>query len=290
MTLLEMCRRHAPHDGLFEGAVEGLVLARFSHPRHPVCSVTKPCLGVVLQGTKEVSLGATSWLYGPSDYLLISADLPLSSYSVAATVEKPYLGLALLFEPTVILEVAAQAGFGKDQFEQEIPAVTVHQMTEQLSSALHRLVSLLDRPDDSAILGPLIHREIIYHLLKTPAAQALYRLGVGESQSCALAAVRWLRDHFDQPLRIEELAERLNVSPSSLHHQFKAVTSTSPLQYQKLLRLQEARRMLLSGEFGAADAGFRVGYSSPSQFSREYKRLFGIPPSGERPPALTAAF
>lgn len=282
MTILETCQRHCPRDSMIESHVPGLTIASFSHPRLPVCSITKPGIGVVLQGSKEVVLGSSRWTYGMSDFLLISADLPLTSYSTEATPEKPYVGMAVLFEPSLILEVAAQAGVELESPDRDFPALTVERLTAPLEEILFRLVRLLDSPEDVAMLAPLIHRELLYQLLKTPAARALNRLGMGESNSCALAAVRWLRDNFDRPLKIEELAEELNVSPSSLHHQFKALTSTSPLQYQKALRLQEARRLLMSGEFGASDAAFKVGYSSSSQFSREYRRQFGTPPSADR--------
>lgn len=286
-SILEICLRHSPSDAVSESAVPGLILSSFRQPRLPVCSVAKPGIGIVLQGSKDVFLGSSRWTYGPSEFLLISADLPLTSYSSDATQEKPYVGIAVLFEPALILEVAAQAEIELESSANDVPGLTIERLTESLSEIVSRLVRLLDRPEDAKMLAPLIHRELLYQLLKTPAAGALHRLGMGESKSCALAAVRWLRDNFDKPLSIEQLAEDLSVSPSSLHHQFKALTSTSPLQYQKALRLQEARRLMMSGDFGASDVAFQVGYNSSSQFSREYKRQFGSSPSQERERVLS---
>lgn len=279
MSLVALCLSHCPEDGLFETAVPGLILSRFSHPHSVICAVSKPCLGLVLQGSKEVSLGHRRWSYGPSDYLMISADLPLNSQAVKATRSQPYLGLAVALESVEIVEVARQAGITLKSDPRDVPALTVQSLPSALAEVLERLGRLLERPQDAAVLAPLLYRELIYLLLQGPTAPMLHRLGLGESRSAALRAIRWLQENFAQPLRMEELAEHLHVSVSSLHHQFKSLTSTSPVQYQKLLRLQEARRLLMAGHAGAADAAFQVGYSSPAQFSREYKRLFGSPPS-----------
>lgn len=287
-TILDLCRPHCPGNGVNESTVPGLLLSSFHQPRLPVCSVANPGIGIVLQGSKDVFLGTGRWTYGPSEFLLVSADLPLTSYSSDATPERPYIGIAVLFEPALILEIASQAGIELEGPVKDVPGLTVHQLTEPLKQVIYRLAQLLDTPEDAAVLAPLLQRELLYQLLKTPAAHALQRLGMGESKSCALAAVRWLRDNYDQPLKIEDLADELGVSSSGLHHQFKALTSTSPLQYQKALRLQEARRLLLSGEFGASDAAFKVGYNSSSQFSREYRRQFGSPPSKARERILKA--
>ncbi len=279
MSTLEIALRHCPEDGVFETAVRGLALARSSRSHNTVCAVTRPGLGIVLQGSKDVFLGEKRWGYGPSDYLLVSADLPLNSHAVTASKAYPYVGLAVLLEPMEIVEVANQAGMTLTSTPEEPPALTVQTLSPDLAEVLGRLARLLDRPHDAVVLAPLIHRELIYLLLHSPVAPALHRLGVGENRGVALRAIRWLRENFARPLRVEDLAGELSVSASTLHHQFKAVTSTSPVQYQKLLRLQEARRLILGGQFGAADAAFEVGYTSPAQFSREYKRLFGAPPS-----------
>lgn len=282
MSLLDLCLRHCPGNGIFETAVPGLVLARSTIPHNTVCALTRPGLGIVLQGSKDVFLGERRWSYGPSEYLMVSADLPLNSHAVTASEECPYVGLAVALEPMEVVEVANQAGITLTQSPDEPPALTVQSLDPDLAEAVHRLVRLLERPKDAPILAPLIYRELIYLLLQSSTAPVLHRLGLGETRSVALRAIRWLRDNFSQPLRVEELASELSVSASTLHHQFKSLTSTSPIQYQKLLRLQEARRLILGGALGAADAAFEVGYASPAQFSREYKRLFGAPPSQDR--------
>lgn len=282
MSLLDLCLRHCPDDGIHETTVPGLALARSTRPHDTVCALIRPGLGVVLQGSKDVFLGGRRWSYGPSEYLMVSADLPLNSHAVEASPEAPYVGLAVMLDPMEIAEVASQAGIRLVQSSDEPMALTVQSLPAEVEDAVHRLARLLERPEDAAVLAPLISRELIYLLLRGPTAPALHRLGLGETRSVALRAIRWLRDNFSRPLRVEELAEQLSVSSSTLYHQFKSLTSTSPIQYQKLLRLQEARRLILGGAFGAADAAFEVGYASPAQFSREYKRLFGAPPSLDR--------
>lgn len=288
MSLQEICQRHAPEHGVTATPVRGLSLARAIGPHSVVCSISQPGLGLVVQGSKEVQMGSQRWSYGVSDYLLVSADLPLNSYSIQATPDEPYLGLSVLFDPLEIADIASQAGIelrgGSEQ-----PGLSVQKMPEELGEVVLRLVRLLDRPADAAVLAPLVHRELIYVLLQQPTAPALHRLAMGESNHVALRAIAWLRRNFQQPLRMESLAEQLNVSVSTLHHQFKAVTSTSPVQYQKLLRLHEARRLMAVGRYGATEAAFEVGYSSAAQFSREYKRLFGASPSQDRERALTPA-
>ncbi len=282
MSILDLCLRHCPEDGIFETAVPGLMLARSVRPHNTVCALTRPGLGIVLQGRKDVFLGERRWSYGPSEYLMVSADLPLNSHAVTASVEHPYVGLAVALEPMEVVEVANQAGLTLSESPSEPPALTVQSLDRDLEEAVHRLARLLERPKDAAVLAPLIYRELIYLLLQSSTAPVLHRLGLGESRSVALRAIRWLRENFSRPMRVENLAEELSVSASTLHHQFKSLTSTSPIQYQKLLRLQEARRLIQGGALGAADAAFEVGYASPAQFSREYKRLFGAPPSQDR--------
>ena len=278
--LSEIAARHCPQEGSIETVLQGLHFYRSSHPRQLTCGVTGPTLGVILQGSKTVYLGQRSWTYEEGRFLLISASLPIHSRTAEATKERPYLGMSVTLESAEILGVANEASIALDQTK-EYPALSIERLEPALEEALFRLARLVDSPEDAPTLGSLVRKEIIYLLLRGPQAPALKRLAAGETHNSALGAVRWLRENFHQPLRIEELATELNVSPSGLHHQFKSLTSTSPLQYQKLLRLQEARRLLLDGSESAASISYKVGYNSPSQFSREYKRLFGAPPRAD---------
>lgn len=178
MSLQEICRRHAPAEGMAATPVRGLSLARAIAPNNLVCTISQPGLGLVVQGSKEVELGSRRWSYGPSEYLLVSADLPLNSYSVQATPAQPYIGLSVLFDVLEIAEIAGQAGI-ELRGDTEQPGLTVQKLPEELAEVVLRLVRLLDRPADAPVLAPLIHRELIYLLLRQPTAPALHRLALG---------------------------------------------------------------------------------------------------------------
>jgi AraC-like DNA-binding protein len=278
--LAEICARHCRGDGEFGEALEGLTLFRRSQPREELCGVQRPALGVVAQGSKTVIFGAQALSYGPAQYLLISVDMPVVSYPVDASPDRPYLGLALELEPCLIWDVMVAASDIRHGTRGALPpGLQVSTMEKGLEDAVLRLARLLEQPDDQAVLFPMLKREIIFRLLRGSQSAALQRLATGDGGGCVLEAIRILRERYDQVVKMESLASDLGVSLSSLHHQFKAVTTMSPLQYQKQLRLQEARRRLLGQQGDAASVAFAVGYNSPSQFSREYKRLFGEPPS-----------
>lgn len=271
--LAPLIERHTPEAGIFETCVPGLWVFRADEPSEPFHGVYEPALCVIARGAKTVGMGDQTHRYGPGNYLLVSIDVPVTGQ----VTETPYSSLRLDLSPTVIAEVmlAARQGVPTAGFE---PGLAVSPLGTPLEEALARLVRLLDAPDDVPMLAPLITREVVYHLLRGPQAPMLQRMVAPERGRGVMAAVRWLRENFTQPLRVEELAREVHMSASGLHHHFKAVTAMSPLQYQKQLRLQEARRLLFAKAADAATVSFQVGYNSPSQFSREYSRLFGAPP------------
>lgn len=277
----EQVSSYCSQDGSFNTPIEGLNLYRASRPQTNAACVIKPAIGLVVQGAKRVYLGNKHWTYKASDYLLISAELPLHSSVIEAGYQAPYLGLSLELDLACVTEVATEVGIDFGTLDCHPSPLTVRGLENEMKEAIVRYVGLLKRPSEAPFLAPLIRKEIIFYLLRSGQAPSLKRITMATPGSSILEALRWLRLNFREQLRIEELAESLSISPSSLHHQFKALTSTSPLQYQKLLRLQEARNLLITESDTAAGISEEVGYNSPSQFSREYKRLFGVSPSEE---------
>ncbi|QBF28255.1 AraC family transcriptional regulator [Pseudomonas tructae] len=277
--LAELIRRHAPRQAGVESVVEDLFLARYEESVRSLPALAKPALCILAHGSKEVSLGDERYVYDPLHYMVVSVALPISGVLLEASPENPSLGLRLNIDPAQINNLLADAG------PLGVPALPsgrglyVERTDPLLLDALLRLIRLLDAPKDIPILAPLIRREILYRLLRGPQGYRLYEIAMANSQTHRVCqAIEWLNQHFHRPLRIDELAQEVNLSTSTLHHRFKALTSMSPLQYQKQLRLQEARRLMLNDGLEAAVAGYRVGYESPSQFSREYSRLYGAPP------------
>jgi AraC-like DNA-binding protein len=234
---------------------------------------------VIAQGSKEVLLGESRYRYDPSQYLLATVELPRVSQVLEASKELPYLSLRLELAPTLVSAVMVEAGYTSPRDSADMRAIDVSLLDVHLLDAVVRLVRLLDAPAEAPVLLPLITREIIYRLLKGEQGSRLRHLVVlGGYTSYIARAVARLRQDFEKPLRIENLASELGMSVSGFHHHFKAVTAMSPLQFQKRLRLQEARRLMLSEDLDAASAAYRVGYQDASHFNREYKSLFGVPP------------
>jgi AraC-like DNA-binding protein len=251
---------------------------------HDQCSqsfptMVRPALCILANGSKRIRLGDEDYLYDPLNYMVVSVAMPLSGAILEASPASPCLSLRLDIDPAEINALIAAAGPLGVPARPTERGVYVEQLDPSLLDAVVRLVRLLDTPKDIAMLAPLVRREILYRLLRSPQGHRLYEIAVGNSQMHRVSqAIEWLNGHFDHPLRMEDLAREVNLSVSTLHHRFKAMTSMSPLQYQKQLRLQEARRLMLSDGLDACAAGYRVGYESASQFSREYSRLFGAPP------------
>jgi len=282
--------RRVTEDGTVEAA-PGLRFFRSSGPAGPVYAVSRPCFCVVAQGSKEVALGAERYRYDGARYLLVSAGLPLVGHVIEASTERPYLAMALALDPAVVTAVLIETGLLAPRADGDVRALTVSQLDANLLDAVVRLVRLLDSPVDYGVLAPLVVREIVYRLLIGDQGDRLRQIAVIDGRVHRIAkAIEMLGKDRDKSLRVADIARQLGMSVSGLHSQFKAVTGMSPLQFQKQLRLQEARRLLLAGEVDVARAGYRVGYDDPSHFSREYKRLFGAPPTRdlERLQGLTA--
>jgi AraC-like DNA-binding protein len=279
--LVERIARAVCTDGTVQ-PLPRLYLTRRSVPLEPLHSVVEPSLCVVAQGSKEVLLGESRYRYDPAHYLLTTVELPWASQVLEASKERPYLSLRLELDPTLVNSILVEADHSSHPSPLDLAnarAIAVSLVDVNLLDATVRLVRLLDSPAEAGILLPLIMREIIYRLLIGEQGSRLRRLAaLGGYTPRIASAVERLRQDFDQPLRIEQLARELGMSISGLHHHFKAVTALSPLQFQKRLRLLEARRLLLSEDLDAASAAFRVGYHDASHFNREYKSLFGIPP------------
>lgn len=270
--------RAIPEDGAVE-VWGGLHFRRASSPTEPVYGVSDPCFCVIAQGSKEVRLGGDRFRYDPAHYLIATAELPVASHVTEASQERPYLSLRLDLDPALVGSVMVEVGHLMRRAHSDVKAINVSPLDGGLLEAVVRLVRLLDHPADVRFLAPLITREIIYRLLMGEQGSRLHHLaGLGGSTHRIAPAIERLRKDFDQPLRIEEIARELGMSVSGFHHHFKAVTAMSPLQFQKQLRLQEARRLMLGEHLDATSAGYRVGYDNASHFSREYKRLFGAPP------------
>jgi len=276
--LAERIARAVPEEGTIE-PLQGLHLYRYTHPMDPLHGVSTPCFCVIAQGSKEVLLGESRYCYDPAHYCLSTVELPIVSRVIEASAERPYLSLRLDLDPALVSSVMVEAGHLPSGNRGDVRAIDVRPLDANLLDAAVRLVRLLDSPAEVRVLQPLITREIVYRLLMGEQGNRLRHLALrgGQSESIA-AAIERLRREFHQPLRIESIARQVGMSVSGFHHHFKAVTAMSPLQFQKQLRLQEARRLMLGEHLDAASAGLRVGYEDASQFSREYKRLFGQPP------------
>jgi AraC-like DNA-binding protein len=265
-------------DGVHETAVPALRLSRFSAPSDLTALVYEPCLCVVAQGAKEVLLADETYRLDPAQALLVSVDLPVTARVVEASPGRPYLAVRLTLDPAVVGELLADCTT-RTPLGPPARAIAVTAAEPPLLDAVGRLVALLDFPQDVGTLAPLVLREVTYRLLTGPQGLRLRQIAAAGAPAHRIArAIRWLNDNFADTLRVESLAKRVGLSPSAFHLHFKGVTALSPLQYQKRLRLQEARRLMLGEGLDAAEAAFRVGYESPSQFSREYRRRFGAPP------------
>ena len=276
--LVERIVRAVRQDGRVY-PLEGLSLHRESSTRELVHSVSVPAFAVIAQGRKEVFLGDDCYQYDPMHYLLVTSELPIVTCVLEASQEQPYLSLAVRLDPTLVGSVMVEAGHISTRLRADVRAIDVGPLDTGLLDAVVRLVRLLDTPVEAPFLLPLITREIVYRLLMGEQGERLRQVAVqgGHAQRIA-RAITWLRKEFDQPLQIEDMAQELGMSVSSFHHHFKAVTAMSPLQYQKQIRLHEARRLMLGESLDAASAGYRVGYNDASHFSREYKGFFSLPP------------
>jgi AraC-like DNA-binding protein len=276
--LTERIAQAIRQDGTIE-PLKGLHFNRSSSPSECLHSVSVPAFCAIAQGKKEVFLGSDRYQYDPMHYLLATVELPIVSQILEASQAKPYLSLRLDLDPTLVSSVMVETGHPSSRSRADVKAIDVSPLDANLLDAIVRLVRLLDSPAEAHVLAPLIKREIIYRLLVGEQGARLRHIAVlgGYTHHIARAVAR-LRQDFNQPLRIENIAQELGMSVSGFHHHFKSVTAMSPLQFQKQLRLQEARRLMLGETLDASSAAYRVGYDDASHFNREYKRLFGAPP------------
>jgi AraC-like DNA-binding protein len=276
--LVERIERVISFDGTVQ-ALPGLHLYRYSVPMVKAYGVVEPSLCVVAQGSKEFLLGESHYRYDPFHYLLMTVDLPSIGQVLEASKEQPFLSLRLELAPALVSSVMLEAGHAEPREHTDVRAIDVSLLNGNLLDASVRLIRLLDSPAEAGVLMPLITREMIYRLLMGEQGARLRHIALLSGYTPSIArAVQRLRQDFDQPLPIEQLARELGMSVSRFHYHFKAVTALSPLQFQKRLRLQEARRLMLDEDLDAASAAYRVGYQDASHFNREYKSLFGVPP------------
>lgn len=272
--------RHTPQSGVFETAVPGVSLIRADAPGMPMPTVYEPSLCIIAQGAKTVSLGERRLHYDPAQCLVASVDLALIGQVTAAAPDRPYLCCKIDLDQSVLADLMVADGTAMPPGDP--PPLAVHPIGADLLDAVSRLLRLLDRPASIAALAPLVEREILYHLLNGPQGPMLRHAASGDSHLGQVSrAIGWIRRHAHEQLRVCDVASAARMSVSSLHHHFKRITGLTPLQFQKQLRLQKARQMMIAEGVGAGSAGFAVGYDSPSQFSREYRRLFGAPPRAD---------
>ena len=277
--LVELLNRRMGSDGMHETAIPELKLHRYSHPTEPAHFLYAPAVYVVVQGRKEVALGDETYVYDRSQYLAVSIELPVVAAVAEASPEEPYLCMTLEVDPRELAALIVEMGSQIPRDDHDGRALYVSPLNASLLDGFLRLVRLLDTPDDIAVVAPLILREIDFRLLHSEQFGRLAQIALGEGRLRHVsAAIAWIKQHYAEPMQVDELARQVYMSPSALHHHFKAATAMSPLQYQKRLRLQEARRLLLSEGRSAEAVAYQVGYASASQFSREYARLFGRPP------------
>jgi AraC-like DNA-binding protein len=277
--IVGLMTRYTDRDGVHPTQLKRVTLLRAGQRNELMPTVYEPSLCLIAQGSKRVMLGDDVFVYDRARYLVASVDLPVVGEVLEATPERPYLCIALRLEAKEIAAMVLEADLPPPAAA-PARALYLSQTTSALAEAMLRLLRLLDTPEDAATLAPLAEREILYWLLKSEEGWRLRQMASAHTHSRRIArAIEWIRSRYAEPLRVEKLASDVSMSSSSFHEHFRAVTAMSPLQYQKQVRLQEARRLLLSEAVDAATAGHRVGYESPSQFSREYSRLFGAPPA-----------
>jgi AraC-like DNA-binding protein len=277
--LADLIERQTGSDGRHETAIAELTFWRFSNPTEPTPFIQQPAVYIVVQGRKQITVGDETYLYDPSQYLAVSLELPAIGRVLEASPDEPFLCVTLSVDPRELAALIVANGLPTPSDDHDGRAIYVSPLEPALLEGLLRLVRLLDTPKDIPVVAPLILRELHYRLLQGEQHGRLAEIAIGDGRLRRVAgAIAWIKEHFTESLQIEALAKHVNMSPSALHSHFKAVAAMSPIQYQKRLRLEEARRRLLATGTSAETVAYEVGYASPSQFSREYVRLFGQPP------------
>lgn len=260
--------------------IDGAAVFSATRVTAPIGNVAQPVMALVAQGAKRSVLGDRVYDYAAGQFLVVTVDLPLTSQIAAASADEPFLAFSLPLDPSVIAQLLLESHLPAPRpGDQDGPALSVSDAGPELIDAVVRLLRLAGRPDDQRMLGPAVKREIYWRLLTGPQSGLVRQAGLAGSRvSVAARAIAWIKEHYDEVIRMEDLAAELNLSVSSLNRHFRAATSMSPLQYQKQIRLQRARVRLLADPTDVAGAGHAVGYTSASQFTREYRRMFGAPP------------
>lgn len=277
--LAQLIAKHSVDKQALATKISGLRLCRWSTPTPPVSYTHRPSICLIAQGSKQVVLGEQYYHYDPLHFLVSSIELPVIANIVDASSDKPYLSLALDLDLAEISQLISSGELSFDHNKQPHTGLSVETLSPILLDAFTRLVALLDEPHNIKVLAPMIKREIYFRLLGSELGPRLSQIVATESHSQQIThAINWLKSHYAMPLNIAELATNSGMSKSAFYTHFRAITSMTPLQFQKKLRLSEARRLMLTENLDAMSTGFQVGYESPSQFSREYSRLFGAPP------------
>lgn len=271
--------RHAG-DGVTATARPGLSVMRAPTTTTPLGDVLEPTLAIIAQGVKETAVNGRAFAYGPGELVIVSVELPVIGRIVQARPDAPFLAAVLTLRPQRIAALLLETGAGPPAPPAAPAGFAVGAAAPALLDAVARLLELLDAPADAAALADGVEREILWRLVAGPQGATVRQIGLADSRLAHLSrAIRWIREHYDETLRVDELAALATMSVSSFHRHFRAVTAMTPIQFQKQLRLHAARTRLLADPGDVAGVGFAVGYESPSQFSREYRRLFGVPPS-----------
>lgn len=279
MALRDSLLRHMPETGSYPTPVEGLVLHRYHSSEAPKPRFYDPVVIVVVQGKKKVRIGNQDIPYGENTCFIAGVNMPVSSCVLEASEDTPYLSMSLNLDKSLIASLAVKIPTTQEYDGNTVSGAVVQPVGPELLDAFLRLCELTETPDPTGILSNLVIQEIYFRLLTSPFGAQLRNLNTLGSQSNQIAqAVNWLQENYKESLRVEDLAGRLHMAPSTFHRHFKEITTLSPLQYQKQLRLTEAQRLMLAGSSDVTQAAFAVGYESPTQFNREYKRLFGESP------------
>ena len=276
----ELLDRHARPD--LATAIDGVRICKSEHTAAPESSMSGTVVAIIAQGRKRLALGDCFYDYGVGQYLVASVDLPVTGQVIDAVPGSPALGFGMTLEPAAIAELMLRAGPGDlpRSAGTSRPGIAVSDAPDELLDAVVRLLRLLDRPRDRRTLAPLVKREILWRLITGDQGDAVRQLGLADSSLRHITrAAQWIRENYARPFRVEEVAQLSGLSVSAFHRNFQAVTAMSPIQFQKHIRLQQARLLLADSPNDVTGVGNRVGYDSPSQFSREYRRLFGAPPS-----------
>jgi AraC-like DNA-binding protein len=280
--LRALIARHARPDETT--AIDGVLLSAAGRPGEPRASTSGTVMAIIAQGAKRLAIGDRVYDYRPGQYLVASVDLPITGHYTHASADEPALGFGLVLRPSTIASLVLDAEAGpasapSRRARHAPPGLGVADASPELLDAVVRMVRLLDSPGDRDILAPMIEREILWRLINGPLGESVRQIGLSDSSLTHVSrAVRWITEHYDKPFRVEDLARSCGMSTSAFHRNFQAVTALSPIQFQKQIRLQKSRLLLLTATDDVATVGYRVGYDSTSQFSREYRRQFGLPP------------